>query len=652
MNIKELQERSWRRRILDAAWLLALLCLTGGLLLLYAIPWVTLPSIGGGDLTRYAPMADGEAWLAERRTPDGKVLSYISTNIMKIPPGELAAMAENDSSYQILNAFIHGGDVPEGDRNALIRELSLSQAFMIDSRELRGSLAATSSSLVIRSDDGDRLLGSSRNGAPGLEYYDPPILLRPSRLQSGRTWEGRGSTTAGQSYRYMGKIGPAGSYTNSRGQAYPDCLTLEFSLTLSGEGKADVNRISVQRLCAGAGMVAEEVWDDAGSAPACTLEVLSSTLMTDGAVKGGIQVVELPEASLQPGPSSPDLEGADFTSWKLTRVSVPPAGEDDFNYESTIRPVWVPTDPPAILSASLNGGLVARSSEPPDYGILWQFHPGGTIFGQPGIDPASGTIYFGTSSGKLVALQPGGLFLWSFDAGDNIASQPLVSGDAVIFGSEDRNVYALNRDSGELLWKFRTDGAVASSAAAAGSLAVIGSDDGNVYALDAETGKPRWIFSTDDAVEAPILSSGGVVYAASRDMFLYALDAAMGDLLWQAETTEALHSAPAVGKDAVYFTDEYGAIYAFGLQKGNYLWSDNKRIYYSPLLAAGDTLIAAGDNGLIYVLSTDGSDKLPPVAAYTGEGERSEAGFLLGVAPGGGAVWLSDFNGQAWRFGP
>jgi outer membrane protein assembly factor BamB len=648
------QKASIGSRLLDAGWLLILLCMAAGLWLVFSIPWITLPIPGATNLARYAPMADGDSWLTTQYTSGGEILSYISNNIREVAPNSMIILALEEDAHSILDAFIRGPDRAEADDKELIRELALAEAFMIDSREIRDGLPVfTSSRLVIRSSAGDFLFREVINGGADIHYYDPPIQLRPARLEPGTTWDGSGITTDNMSYRFQGKIVTKGSYTNLFGQEFPDCLKLDFSLALGGIGTPDKHTTQSQWMCDGVGVVAEEEMDENSIAPVYSQANIRSTYSLPGQ-SGDANLGMLPEpVPLEQTISPADMPEIEAVSrWKLTEISSPLTGEEEFLNESTIRPVWVPSGPPLLLTATLNDDLVARSAVSPGYEIRWKFHPGGTIFGQPGIDIASGNIFFGSSSGRLIALDANGMFLWSFNAGDNIASQPLVVGDIVIFGSEDRHVYALDKKSGILNWDFSTSGAVVSSPASVDEWAVIGSDDGNVYALDVKTGDQVWVFPTDDAVEAPIISNDGVIYIASRDATLYALDGSNGKLIWNAETSDALRSALAIGKDSLYLCDEYGALYAFGLESGKYLWSDDQLECYGPALVRDDTLIVASADGRIFLYSTDGNERYSPVTAFTKTGERSSAGFYMGIAEGGGAAWLADFHGQVWRFGP
>src|SRR5205823_2351621 len=180
-------------------------------------------------------------------------------------------------------------------------------------------------------------------------------------------------------------------------------------------------------------------------------------------------------------PGSASVAFGDPAGWALTRVGRSrPTGDAS---ESTIAPVWVPGDPPLLLAAGSGGELVAFDGGKADGSVRWRFRPEQSVYGPPGYDAGRGRVYFGAADKRLYALDLRGLFLWAFASGDNVASRPLAVGDLVIFGSEDRNVYALDAATGAERWWTETGGAVVSGPAFTGSVVAIGSDDGGVYGL-------------------------------------------------------------------------------------------------------------------------------------------------------------------------
>lgn len=67
--------------------------------------------------------------------------------------------------------------------------------------------------------------------------------------------------------------------------------------------------------------------------------------------------------------------------------------------------------------------------------------------------------------------------------GNKIASPPVVTNDAVYFGTETGRVYAVDSDTGDLLWEWQTGNYVRASPVVIEGAVYVASGDGNVYAL-------------------------------------------------------------------------------------------------------------------------------------------------------------------------
>ena len=90
-----------------------------------------------------------------------------------------------------------------------------------------------------------------------------------------------------------------------------------------------------------------------------------------------------------------------------------------------------------MLAAGFSSDLVAFETFTPGAPPRWRFHAGGTVYGQPAYDREGGRVYFGASDKRLYALDPRGLFLWSFETKDNVAARPLVVDELVVAAGED-----------------------------------------------------------------------------------------------------------------------------------------------------------------------------------------------------------------------
>ena len=114
------------------------------------------------------------------------------------------------------------------------------------------------------------------------------------------------------------------------------------------------------------------------------------------------------------------------------------------------------------LAAGHDGDLVAFDAEEPDrVDPLALSYGRDHYYGPPAFDAVRGRIYLGANDKRLYALDARGLFLWSFDTGDIVATRPVVAGDTVVFGSEEpRAVYGLDATTGALRWTRTTGGPI------------------------------------------------------------------------------------------------------------------------------------------------------------------------------------------------
>jgi outer membrane protein assembly factor BamB len=103
---------------------------------------------------------------------------------------------------------------------------------------------------------------------------------------------------------------------------------------------------------------------------------------------------------------------------------------------------------------------------------------------------ADGTIYVGSTDGKVYALNPDGSQRWSFATEQPVYTRAAIGADGTIYlGSGDKKVYALNRD-GSQKWSFLTGGKIyASPAIGADGTIYVTASDHRVYAIKPQRAK-------------------------------------------------------------------------------------------------------------------------------------------------------------------
>ncbi|MYB50202.1 MAG: PQQ-binding-like beta-propeller repeat protein [Dehalococcoidia bacterium] len=154
-----------------------------------------------------------------------------------------------------------------------------------------------------------------------------------------------------------------------------------------------------------------------------------------------------------------------------------------------------------------------------------------------------------------------------------------IENDQLYVGTQDRDIRALNAETGETVWGFSLRGEVESDRAVYGTPAIsdgvayVGGYDGTLYALNLENGNDVWDATIGDGspIVGGIAVGGGLVFVGSSDGTLYAYDAADGIYQWKYETGNSIWATPAVANDRVFFGSMDQKVYALDLD-GQKLW--------------------------------------------------------------------------------
>jgi len=305
--------------------------------------------------------------------------------------------------------------------------------------------------------------------------------------------------------------------------------------------------------------------------------------------------------------------------------------------------IWIPVselggDWPAFGYDSRRAGATVSRGPKEGAALLWKYETGNTVFSSPAV--AEGVLYVGSSDRNLYALDVNsGELLWKFETGNTVFSSPAVAEGVLYIGSSDKSLYALNANSGELLWKFETGADLSSSPAVAEGIVYIGSSDRNLYALNTNSGKLLWKYRTRGEVSSSPAVAEGIVYIGSSDRNLYALNAKSGKLLWRYRTRGDVRSSPAVAEGVLYVGSYDRSIYALNANSGELLWKFETRgtVFSSPAVAEGVVYVGSSDRGvyalnahsgeLIWRYYTEGDVRSSPAVAqgivYIGSSDRN-----------------------------
>ena len=218
---------------------------------------------------------------------------------------------------------------------------------------------------------------------------------------------------------------------------------------------------------------------------------------------------------------------------------------------------------------------------------------------------------------------------WNFTTGGAVVSSPSVADGIAYFGSQDKNIYAVDARDGDFIWKFATGNRIESSPAVANGKVYTGTDDGYVYCLDAYNGSLIWKTFAGGYVPANfnaavILRSspvvvGGIVYVGSLDNKTYALNANSGNVTWAFQTNGYITSSPAVVNGTVYVLSQEpgsGGLYLLNAATGNEVkritvpYQQTNRgtdLMSSPTVAEGMIFVASNKKAYYGINATTGA---------------------------------------------
>lgn len=197
--------------------------------------------------------------------------------------------------------------------------------------------------------------------------------------------------------------------------------------------------------------------------------------------------------------------------------------------------------------------------------------------------------------------------LWKFKAGNTDISAPIVNDGAVFVGSDDKNIYAIDENTGELKWSYPTLGKVYTPTAKDG-MVFAASFDNNIYALD-NNGNLKWKYNAGSSAASPPISYNNILYGGS-DKNIYAIYIINGSLKWKYPTGGWVESTPAISQGIIYAgsTDDY--IYALNAENKILKWKYKTEgsVSSSPSVINGVTYAGSNDNN-IYAIESDGTLK-------------------------------------------
>jgi outer membrane protein assembly factor BamB len=241
----------------------------------------------------------------------------------------------------------------------------------------------------------------------------------------------------------------------------------------------------------------------------------------------------------------------------------------------------------------------------------WTFLTGGWVYSSPAIGLDGEDVFVGSDDGNLYALNRfTGAKKWSFQTGGRVFSSPALGLNNVLyFGSFDTKVYAVNAATGQKKWEFQTGGEIYSSPALGSESTVyIGGNDKTLYAIDATTGQRRWSFLAQGIISSsPAIGPDGTVFFAG-DQRIYALDGKTGAKRWEFKAGSGIFSSPALGSNGrLYIGSADRKVYALDSASGSKAWElgVGNIVECSPAVGSDDTVYVGSHDSKLYAINGD-----------------------------------------------
>ncbi|PKF63470.1 outer membrane protein assembly factor BamB [Psychromonas sp. psych-6C06] len=253
---------------------------------------------------------------------------------------------------------------------------------------------------------------------------------------------------------------------------------------------------------------------------------------------------------------------------------------------------------------------------------------------QPTAD--ANAVYVASRDGEVKAFSvKNGSQLWETDFSDHESNalnrSARFSGgvhlalDTLYIGTENAQVFALDKETGDLKWFAKVTGEVIASPVYSTGLVVIHTSRGDLIALDSATGEQQWVLNNKQpnltlrGSATPAISQGGIIYGRA-DGFVSAALLNTGQPLWQLPVARPYGATeldrivdadmkPVIRNGIIYTLAYNGNLVAIDLLKGTQIW-ERKYSGFSDIALAGASIFLSDYRGYIYAVDRSSGDEI------------------------------------------
>ena len=180
----------------------------------------------------------------------------------------------------------------------------------------------------------------------------------------------------------------------------------------------------------------------------------------------------------------------------------------------------------------------------------------------------------------------------------------------------DRELYLLNRVSGNPLWQVTLQAPGVGAPRFVGNLLLIPTGDGLLTAYDINSRKVQWKRQFSGLIRTPVTVDHDMLFVCDGTNSVYALNRENGELIWQHRRDQPKkfslqgESKPLIAGDRLIMGYSDGRVIAFNARRGEKLWERDLAPQVNmfedvdaDLIAVNGTLYAASAASGLYALS-------------------------------------------------
>jgi outer membrane protein assembly factor BamB len=225
-------------------------------------------------------------------------------------------------------------------------------------------------------------------------------------------------------------------------------------------------------------------------------------------------------------------------------------------------------------------------------------------------------VYVGDSDGIFHCVDAAtGKPKWTFKTDSDISSGANFTGDKVLFGSGDENLYCLSLD-GKEQWRFKVPGGpVLGTPVIVGNRTFAAGCDSSLHVIDTATGKEVGNpVNLGGQVGATAAVLGDSIFVCTMSDEVLAIDWKKGEILWRfmpMKNRQGFASAPAATDKLIIAGSKDKRVYALDRQTGQQVWSFlTKNKVDSSAVVVGQRVFVGSQDHQLYILDLASGSEL------------------------------------------